>query len=78
MQNIKLKQLKIKIIETFKNDEKLTTTIEAVNDEDVINKAYLNEKLSKKEGHLSFEEKDYTEFKILTNNLWKKSLFKEL
>ena len=39
-------------------DEKLTTKFEAVNDEDVINKGFLDTNLSKIEIHISFTEKD--------------------
>ena len=43
-------------------NEKITTNFEAVNDEDVINKSFLDEKLLKINGHLSKLEKDYNEF----------------
>ena len=43
-----------------------TTNFEPSNDEDVINNAYLDQKLSKKDGHLSLLENDYNEYKILT------------
>ena len=36
-------------------------------DEDAVNKKYLDTKLSKKEGQISFIEKDYTEFKLHNN-----------
>ena len=45
----------------------MPTKYEAVNDEDVINKFCIDEKLSKIDGHLSLLEKDYKEFKLLTN-----------
>ena len=38
---------------------KKTTNFEAVNDEDVINKAYIHEKLKKIDGHILYNEKDY-------------------
>ena len=44
--------------------KKKTTNFKAVNDEDVINKGYLDEKLIKINGHLSKLEKDYNEFKL--------------
>ena len=37
---------------------------EPSDDEDVINKAYLETKLSKIEGYVSLKEKDYREFKL--------------
>ena len=43
--------------------KKITTNIEAVDDNDVINKAYLDSKLLKIDGQLSKIEKDYNEFK---------------
>ena len=51
----------------IKKKEKITTNFEAVDDEDVINKAYLDEKLKKIDGHISYLEKDYNEFKIQYN-----------
>ena len=50
-----------------KRDEKLTTNFESTDDSDVINKCYLDEKLLKINGHLSFLEKDYNEFKLEHN-----------
>ena len=41
---------------------------EAVNDEDVINKADLDENLLKVNGHLSSLEKEYTNLNYLTTN----------
>ena len=41
--------------------------MKAVNDEDVINKAYLDEKIFKKDGSLSFLEKAYNELKLHYN-----------
>ena len=50
IQDINLNQLKLEVHCTSKKDEKLPTNLEAVNDEDVINKAYLDKQLSKVEG----------------------------
>ena len=44
--------------------KKITTKIEVVNDEDVINKAYLDEELLNINGHISYIEKDYNEFEL--------------
>ena len=41
-------QLKLQVHDTRKIDEKTTTNFKAVNDEDVINKAYLDEKFFEK------------------------------
>ena len=57
-------QLKLKVHDTYKKDEKLTTNFEADDNEDVINKGYLDSNLLKINGHLSKLEKDYNEFKF--------------
>ena len=62
LQDLNTNQLKLQVYDTYEEDEKLTTSIEAVNDENVINKAYLDEKFLKINGHLS----------LLENNLSKK------
>ena len=67
LQDSNTNQLKLELHDTYKKDEKITTNFEPSNNEDVINKAYLDEKLSKKDGHLSFLEKDYNEFKLQYN-----------
>ena len=53
--------MKYKIL--IKKIEKLTTNFEPIDNSDVINKGYLDEKLLKINGHLSKLEKDYNEFK---------------
>ena len=67
LQDLNINQLKLEVHDTFRKDEKITTNFKAVNDEDVINKGYLNEKLLKIDGHISFLEKDYNEFKLQYN-----------
>ena len=62
LQDSNINELKLEVHDTYKKDEKLTTTFGAVNDEDVINKAYPDEKLIKINGHISKLEKDYNEF----------------
>ena len=57
-----INQIKVEVRDTCKKRLK-NNNFEAVNDEDVINKAYLNEKVSKIDGNLSFLEKGYNEFK---------------
>ena len=47
LQDSNINQLKLEVYDTYKKDEKITTTFEAVNDEDVINKGFLDEKLLK-------------------------------
>ena len=57
-------QLKLEVHDTYKKDEKVTINFRAVDDEDVINKAYLDEKLKKIDGHISYVEKDFKKFKL--------------
>ena len=67
LQDLNFINLKLEVNDTYKKDEKLTTNFEAVDKEDVINKAYLDEKLLKINGYLSKLEKDYNEFKLHYN-----------
>ena len=67
LQDLNINQLKLEVLDTYKKDEKLTTNFEPTDDSDVINKAYLDEKLKKIDGHISYLEKDYNEFKIQYN-----------
>ena len=64
LQDANISQLKLEVHDTYKKDEKITTNFEPVDNEDVINKAYLDSKLLKIDGHLSKLEKDYNEFKL--------------
>ena len=67
LQDLNINNLKLEIHDTYKKDEKLTTNFEPVDDSDVINKAYLDEKLLKINRHLSKLEKDFNEFKLQYN-----------
>ena len=67
LQDLNINQLKLEVHDTYKKNEKLTTNFEPTDDSDVINKAYLDEKLKKIDGHISYLEKDYNEFKIQYN-----------
>ena len=67
LQDANISQLKLEVHDTYKKDEKITTNFEAVDDSDVINKGHLDKKLEKINGHLSFLEKDYNEFKLQYN-----------
>ena len=67
LQDSNINQLKLEVHDTYKKDEKLTTNFEPVNNSDVINKGYLDEKLIKIDGHLSKLEKDFNEFKLEHN-----------
>ena len=59
--------MKLKVHDTYKKDEKLTTNFEAVDNGDVINKGYLESKLLKRDGNLSKLEKVCNEFKLQYN-----------
>ena len=63
LQDLNINNIKLEVLDTYKKDEKLTTNFKPVDDLDVINKAYLDEKLLKIDGHLSKLEKDFNEFK---------------
>ena len=66
-QDINLTQSKLKVNNSYKKDEKVTTNFEASDPDDVINKSFLDKKLSKIEGHISLVEKDYNEFNLKNN-----------
>ena len=67
VQGLNINNLKPEVLDTYKKDEKLTSNFEPVNDSDVINKAYLDEKLLKIDGHLSKLEKDFNEYILQYN-----------
>ena len=67
LQDSNISQLKLEVHDTYKKDEKLSTNFEPVDNDDVINKGYLDSKLIKIDGHLSKLEKDFNEFKIQYN-----------
>ena len=67
LQDLNINQLKLEVHDTYKRDEKITTNFGAADDSDVINKAYLDNKLKKIDGHISYIEKDYNEFKLQYN-----------
>ena len=61
-------QVKLEIHDTYGKDEKTTTSIVANNDEDVINKAYLDETFLKIDCHILLLEKNTTISKYLVTN----------
>ena len=67
LQDLNINQLKLEVHDTYKKDEKLTTIFKPIDNEDFINKGYLDSKLLKIDGHLSKLEKDYNEFKLQYN-----------
>ena len=64
LQDSNINQLKLEVHDTYKKEEKITTNFEPIDNSDVINKGYLDDKLIKINGHLSNLEKDYNEFKL--------------
>ena len=67
LQDLNISQLKLEVHDTYKKDEKITTNFEPNDNEDVINKGYLDEKLIKINGHISKLEKDFNEFILQYN-----------
>ena len=67
LQDANISQLKLEVHDTYKKGEKITTNFEPIDNSDVINKVYLDEKLLKINGHLSKLEKDFNEFKLQYN-----------
>ena len=57
LQDMNFNQLKLEVHETYKKDENTTTKFLAVNDEDVINTGYLDEKTKKLMAIYRFEKK---------------------
>ena len=66
-QDLNINQIKLEVHDTYKKDEKVTTNFELIDNSDVINKGYLDDKLLKINGQLSKIEKDYNEFKVQHN-----------
>ena len=67
MQVSNINQLKLEVYDTYKEDEEISTSFKPTDNSDVINKGYLDGKLEKTNGHLSFLQKDYNEFKLKYN-----------
>ena len=67
LQDLNINNLKLEVHDTYKKDEKITTNFQPIDNEDVINKGYLDENLIKINGHFSKLEKDYNEFKLQYN-----------
>ena len=64
LQDANINQLKLEVHDSYRKDEKLTTNFEPNDNEDVINKGYLDSKLLKIDGHLSKLEKDFNAFTL--------------
>ena len=63
LQDLNINQLKLELHDSYKKDDKITTNFEAIDNSNVINKGYLDDKLLRIDGHSSKLEKDYNEFK---------------
>ena len=68
MQDINRDQLKLKVNDTCKKDEKKSTNVEPSNDEDGSSKAYLDENLSELGSQVFYLKEDYNEFILHNNN----------
>ena len=71
VQDENLNQFKLKIDDTYKKDEKITTNFERSKVEDYMNKDYLDGKLSKTEGDLK-RKIILNSNCLVTNSLWKR------
>ena len=67
LQDLNINQLKLEVHDSYKKDEKITTNFEPIDNSDVINKGYLDDKLLKINSHLSKLVKDFNEFKLQYN-----------
>ena len=63
-QDLNFNQLKLEVFDTYKKGEKITANFEPTDDSHGINKFYLDEKLKKMDGHISYTGNDYNEFKL--------------
>ena len=53
LQGLNINNLKLEVHDTYKKDEKISTDFEPIDNSDVINKSYLDEKLLNVNAHLS-------------------------
>ena len=67
LQKLDLKKLKLEVHYSYEKDLNITTNFEAVDNEDVINKAYIDKKIKKTDVHISYIEKDYNELELQYN-----------
>ena len=67
LQDLNINNLKLEVLDAYKKDEKLKTNFEPVNNDNVINKGYLDSNLLKIDGHISKLEEDFNEFKLQYN-----------
>ena len=66
VQDIRLSHIKLKVSDTYRKDEKLSTSFEPSKFEDVVIEAYHNKKRSQIESSIWFIEKNSIEFKLHT------------
>ena len=72
MQDINLNQLKLKVSDSYEKDENLTTSFEAVNDEDLLHRAFPDTKLSKVEDQKHTKKKGVLTLICVTTNSLKR------
>ena len=68
LQDMNNSQIKLEAHGIYKKDEEITTSFESSNDEDVINKGCLQEKLIKINGNLTFLKNGFNESTLQNNN----------
>ena len=54
VQDMNVNQIKLEVHDSYKKDQKLTTNFEAIKDEDLLNKAYVDKNLLNIDRHVSF------------------------
>ena len=64
LQDLNINQLKLEVHDNYKKDGKIARNFEPTDESDIINKGYLDGKLKKIDGHTSYIEKDYNDFKL--------------
>ena len=67
VQDMNIILLKLEVHDTYRKDEKITTFFEPTDDSDVINRAYLDDNVSKVDCQLSFLERKNKEFRLQCN-----------
>ena len=75
LQNLNTIPLKLEVYDTFEKNEKMTTNFETIDDPDVINKSYLDEKLKKKMDIFFILKTITTNLNYNTTNNLKKTLY---
>ena len=73
VQDQNLNQIKLKLNDSYENDEIISSSSDTSNDGDAISKTYLDTNLTKTECQVTSIEEDYNDFIFFSkNNLWKR------